>query len=141
MSDYTTTEYRQAGGQESFFLGSGRGCITSTPKTADFREKPRKCPKYERDSCMPRRKNGERPYPRAPKSQFSDPGFGLFSVFAWHSQPRLLRFSSPAVIFVGLIFSFNIISSSITFPGKGAYTKLYLYESILQHNTKDRTIG
>jgi len=57
--------------------GGRRGCITSTPKTADFGEKWRFWPKYERSSCMPLAKNGERPYPEAPKSQFSDPRLGL----------------------------------------------------------------
>jgi len=57
----------------------GRGCITSTPKTADFGEKWRFWPKYERSSCMPRRKNGERPYPEPRKVPFWDPGLGLVS--------------------------------------------------------------
>jgi len=57
---------------------SARGCITSTPKTTDFREKLQKTRKYERSSCMPWRKNGERPYPEAPKWHFWDPGLGPF---------------------------------------------------------------
>jgi len=50
------------------FGARGRGCITSTPKTAHFAKKQRFWAKYERSSCMPVQKNGERPYPGAPKT-------------------------------------------------------------------------
>jgi len=60
------------------FLVADRGCITSTPKTTNFREKLQKTRKYERDSCMPLAKNGERPYPEPPKRPFWGPGFWGF---------------------------------------------------------------
>jgi len=56
-------------------LTGRRGCITSTPKTTDFRDFWPKTRKYERDSCMPLAKNGERPYPEPPKRPFWGPGF------------------------------------------------------------------
>jgi len=44
-----------------------------------FLKKVEKTPKTERDSCMPRPKNGERPYLVVPKPTFWDPFLGLFS--------------------------------------------------------------
>jgi len=51
-----------------------RPCITSTPKSGVFLKKQPKWPKYERDSCIPEPKNGERPYLAAPEPTF----WGLF---------------------------------------------------------------
>jgi len=42
--------------------GRGRGCITSTPKSADFSHFWQKRPKNERSFCIPWPKNAERPY-------------------------------------------------------------------------------
>jgi len=64
-----------------------RGCITSTPKTADFREKWLFLRKYERDSCIPFSKNGERPYPEPPKRPFWGPGFLGFRPSFYPSPP------------------------------------------------------
>jgi len=50
-------------------------CITSTPKSGVFLKKQPKWPKYERDSCIPEPKNGERPYLAVPEATF----WGLFS--------------------------------------------------------------
>jgi len=58
-------------------LATDRGYITSTPKSVIFSKKVEKRPKYERDSCMPGPKNGERPYLAVPETPF------LGSVF-WH---------------------------------------------------------
>jgi len=56
-----------------------RGYITSTPKSADFLKKQRFWRKYERDSCMPEPKNGERPYLAVPEATFWGLFLGLFS--------------------------------------------------------------
>jgi len=78
IQDRRTGEVRSRwGGQDSVQAVDG-GCITSTPKTTDFVKKQRFCPKYERSSCMPGAKNGERPYPEAPKWTFWDPCLGVF---------------------------------------------------------------
>jgi len=53
-----------------FFLRQTRGYITSTPKSADFREKWRKSSKNERASCIPLPKIGERPYLAPSKTHF-----------------------------------------------------------------------
>jgi len=83
------------------------GCITSTPKSADFSKKQRFWPKNERASCMPGPKNGERPYLAVPVPLFLDPFFASFlpillssSHTTHHSQPPILYF----------IFLFNFIS-------------------------------
>jgi len=80
------------------YLGLAGGCITSTPKTADLREKPRKCPKYERSSCMPGQKNGERPYPEARKVAFWTPGLGPFYCPAYTTQP--VFFFNPGSLYL-----------------------------------------
>jgi len=59
-------------------LASDRGCITSTPKSAEKVKKRRFWPKYERDSCIPRPKNGERPYLAVPETTFWGSILGLF---------------------------------------------------------------
>jgi len=56
-----------------------RLCITSTPKSDKFVKKQQKCPKYERDSCIPGPKNGERPYLAVPEPTF----WGLFLDLFW----------------------------------------------------------
>jgi len=63
------------------------GYITSTPKSADFREKQRKWPKNERASCIPLAKNGERPYLAVPKTLFRTPILGLFFANLLHFNP------------------------------------------------------
>jgi len=63
------------------FPADGRGCITSTPKSAEFSKKQRFWRKYERDSCMPGAKNGERPYLAAPNPLFGTPFLGHFLRF------------------------------------------------------------
>jgi len=64
---------------DSHFCSRRRGYITSTPKSADFREKSQKRAKNERASCMPRRFFAERPYLAPPKHEFSGPILGLKS--------------------------------------------------------------
>jgi len=66
-----------------------RGCITSTPKSTDFLKKWRKTRKYERDSCIPEPKNGERPYLAVPEPTFWGAIFGLFSSILRHFIPPL----------------------------------------------------
>jgi len=77
----------------------GRGCITSTPKTTDFGEKRHFWPKYERSSCMPWRKNGERPYPEPRKVAFWDPGFGAVSVVSAGIQTWNTLYTTCVVMF------------------------------------------
>jgi len=55
-----------------------RGYITSTPKSDDFLKKRRFSSKYERDSCIPWPKNGERPYLAVPETPFLGVFFRLF---------------------------------------------------------------
>jgi len=55
------------------------GYITSTPKSAVFLKKQQKWPKYERDSCIPEPKNGERPYLAVPEPTFWGLFFSSFS--------------------------------------------------------------
>jgi len=58
--------------------GRTRPCITSTPKSTVFLKKTQKTAKYERDSCIPEAKNGERPYLAVPEPTFWGAIFGLF---------------------------------------------------------------
>jgi len=69
------------------FWPQTRGYITSTPKSADFREKQRKWPKNERASCIPRAKNGERPYLAGPKTLSGTPILGLIFALLLHFNP------------------------------------------------------
>jgi len=81
------------------FPADGRGCITSTPKSAEFSKKQRFWRKYERDSCMPGAKNGERPYLAVPKPAFWDPFFGAFSPISVATLPNVTHlFYYPATL-------------------------------------------
>jgi len=62
----------------AIFWPADPGCITSTPKSADFSKKHEKWAKYERDSCIPQPKNGERPYLATSETPFLGVIFGLF---------------------------------------------------------------
>jgi len=73
------------------FWQSDRGYITSTPKSDDFLKKQRKSPKYERDSCIPRPKNGERPYLASPETPFLDPKIRGFWLFFWPPDATIMR--------------------------------------------------
>jgi len=64
--------------QASLFWREHGGCITSTPKLLRFLKKSQKTPKYERDSCIPWPKNGERPYLAVPETPFLGVIFELF---------------------------------------------------------------
>jgi len=67
-------------------FGTGfRGYITSTPKSVNFSKKHEKWPNYERSSCMPGPKIGERPYLAPPKTQFWTPILGPKIVYFWSS--------------------------------------------------------
>jgi len=78
-----------------------RPCITSTPKSDKFVKKQRKCPKYERDSCIPGPKNGERPYLAVPEATF----WGLFFDLFW---ANFLAFYNPPILFSSTIQHLNL---------------------------------
>jgi len=76
-------------------LGTDRGYITSTPKSVNFAKKTQKRPNYERDSCMPGPKNGERPYLAPPKTQFLAPKNSCFFDPALRLSCRLVCHPVP----------------------------------------------
>jgi len=77
------------------------GYITSTPKSSKFLKKHEKCPKYERDSCIPGPKNGERPYLAVPEPTF----WGLFLDLFW---PNFSAFYTPPDLFYYTIQHLNL---------------------------------
>jgi len=107
----------------------GRGYITSTPKSAEFLKKTRKWRKYERDSCIPEPKNGERPYLAVPEATFWGPIFSSFFVnflhFNHQSYSHFIFCSSfylyyiPSTSTPGMLaLSYNSITNSIHRPHK-----------------------
>jgi len=90
----------------------GRGYITSTPKSAEFLKKTRKWRKYERDSCIPEPKNGERPYLAVPETPFLGSVFSSFSA-------NFLRINHRIYLFIILTHPSYLYShpTSLT-PGK-----------------------
>jgi len=69
-----------------------RGYITSTPKSVTFSKKQRFSRKNERASCIPRRKNGERPYLAPPLSRKSGLFLASFSSFFCRLLPIPTQF-------------------------------------------------
>jgi len=80
----------EVGGEVHFWWEHG-GCITSTPKLLRFLKKSQKTPKYERDSCMPGPKNGERPYLAVPETPFLGSVFWLFLAYFRAPAPHIYR--------------------------------------------------
>jgi len=108
------------GCQESYFGQADRGCITSTPKSADFSKKHEKWPKYERDSCIPGPKNGERPYLAPSVPGFWDPFLARFLGILSSSRPLwTLRLPIPTTTLTHstFLFYFYIIPTQYTTMG------------------------
>jgi len=107
-------------------------CITSTPKSGVFLKKQPKWPKYERDSCIPEPKNGERPYLAVPEPTF----WGLFSS---SFLAYFIRFNPTLHDYFIYIFSSQTNNSVWDY-----YTIIITHLSI-QHNNqpgrKDNNIG
>jgi len=72
-------ESRRRADRGGWKTGETGPCITSTPKSAEKAKKWQKRAKYERRSCMPWPKNGERPYLAVPEPTF----WGLFFSLFW----------------------------------------------------------
>jgi len=71
-------------------LAGGRGCITSTPKSANFSKKSRFWPKNERSFCIPWPKNAERPYLASRKHSREERVFQEFQEDSDPVQPPTL---------------------------------------------------
>jgi len=103
----TTPPPRHPGSRVCHFRQSDRGCITSTPKSDDFSKKVEKTRKYERDSCIPGPKNGERPYLAPSVPSFLDPFLARFSAtFCSPQPPWSLRLPLPNTTQPNLIYIF-----------------------------------
>jgi len=100
------------------------GCITSTPKSADFSKKSRFSAKYERGFCMPRTKNGERPYLAVPEPGFLDPKIPGFRRILY---PTL----QPIYATTHLTFNSRSIQSTLG-PWYASYTNTQLHQPNLQ---------
>jgi len=61
-----------------------------------FLKKSQKTPKYERDSCMPGPKNGERPYLAVPETPFLGVVFGHFPAPTYSFPILFCRNPTPA---------------------------------------------
>jgi len=111
----------------------GRGYITSTPKSGHFLKKQQKRAKYERASCMPGPKNGERPYLAVPEPTF----WGLF--FASFC-PNFLIFLLPSLPtnfnFCAFIFLLYYYNHNLT-PGMSLTTNTHTHNP--SYTTKQRS--
>jgi len=86
-SAQTTPPPRHPGSRVCRFCTSDRGCITSTPKSDKIVKKQQKRRKYERDSCIPWPKNGERPYLAPSVPAFWDPFLARIFAILYPPQP------------------------------------------------------